>query len=432
MQYGGAYAFQPSTQSRHPLAAPGAATAVTLNCISCHDPHKQPVRRPAAPAGARRRHRQAGRCRREASPARQRVLLGVPRHEVERTREPRRARTTTRTAAATRRRRTSRLAASRRRRARGATRDTGRRATLNLVKGAGGRAPASAVTAGRRPWRRADRRGAHGSSRPGGTLSVDAALPCADCHDPHGSLRGNAQLLSDKLGRRTRHERRTRRRSGASASRATRPPRASAGTARARRTPRRRRAPRSRASLRAGGPAGSGPGGVGQNWLRLQAGDRAISSTDTSMSCYDCHGGDYSSASANNVHNPATYSAARHTAQAATATVSIAGTSYGPYACASCHDLELAPEHAKTGSSSAAPGARRATPTRVRRSTPSWNRTCTQGGCHTVASTAPMHGTIEGDHSLAPPGAVLGQRLPRRGDELGRRSTAPRRPPSPA
>ncbi|MHB9003624.1 MAG: hypothetical protein ACYC6C_06110, partial [Coriobacteriia bacterium] len=34
----------------------------------------------------------------------------------------------------------------------------------------------------------------------GGTLPVGAPLPCYDCHNPHGSQRGNKQLLSDALG----------------------------------------------------------------------------------------------------------------------------------------------------------------------------------------------------------------------------------------
>ncbi|MDA3935732.1 MAG: hypothetical protein PF636_02540, partial [Actinomycetota bacterium] len=34
----------------------------------------------------------------------------------------------------------------------------------------------------------------------GGTLPVGAPLPCYDCHNPHGSTRGNSSLLADELG----------------------------------------------------------------------------------------------------------------------------------------------------------------------------------------------------------------------------------------
>ena len=40
----------------------------------------------------------------------------------------------------------------------------------------------------------------HRISTPGGTLPVGAALPCYDCHNPHGSSRGNTTLLTDELG----------------------------------------------------------------------------------------------------------------------------------------------------------------------------------------------------------------------------------------
>ncbi|HEY5539839.1 MAG TPA: cytochrome c3 family protein, partial [Coriobacteriia bacterium] len=35
---------------------------------------------------------------------------------------------------------------------------------------------------------------------PGGTLPVGASLPCYDCHNPHGSSRGNASMISDERG----------------------------------------------------------------------------------------------------------------------------------------------------------------------------------------------------------------------------------------
>lgn len=49
------------------------------------------------------------------------------------------------------------------------------------------------VTAGK------DRSG-HRIKTSGGVLPVGAPLPCYDCHNPHGSTRGNTMLISDELG----------------------------------------------------------------------------------------------------------------------------------------------------------------------------------------------------------------------------------------
>lgn len=42
--------------------------------------------------------------------------------------------------------------------------------------------------------------GGHRIRTAGGTLPAGAPMPCYDCHNPHGSSRGNAGLLSDELG----------------------------------------------------------------------------------------------------------------------------------------------------------------------------------------------------------------------------------------
>ncbi|MHB1341786.1 MAG: cytochrome c3 family protein [Coriobacteriia bacterium] len=44
-------------------------------------------------------------------------------------------------------------------------------------------------------------RSGHRIKTAGGKLPVGSPLPCYDCHNPHGSARGNKQLLSDELGR---------------------------------------------------------------------------------------------------------------------------------------------------------------------------------------------------------------------------------------
>lgn len=43
-------------------------------------------------------------------------------------------------------------------------------------------------------------RSGHRIKTAGGTLPVGAPLPCYDCHNPHGSSRGNGSLITDELG----------------------------------------------------------------------------------------------------------------------------------------------------------------------------------------------------------------------------------------
>ncbi len=43
-------------------------------------------------------------------------------------------------------------------------------------------------------------RSGHRIETSGGTLPLGAPLPCYDCHNPHGSSRGNTMLISDELG----------------------------------------------------------------------------------------------------------------------------------------------------------------------------------------------------------------------------------------
>ncbi|MDF1542191.1 MAG: cytochrome c3 family protein [Anaerosomatales bacterium] len=45
-----------------------------------------------------------------------------------------------------------------------------------------------------------DTNSGHRIKTAGGTLPVGSPLPCYDCHNPHGSSRGNAWLISDELG----------------------------------------------------------------------------------------------------------------------------------------------------------------------------------------------------------------------------------------
>jgi predicted CXXCH cytochrome family protein len=191
--------------------------------------------------------------------------------------------------------------------------------------------------------------GGHRIKSSGGTLPVNAPLPCYDCHDPHGSSRGNAKLLSDALGASL----------DTSASPASvRKACLSCHTtsdglgwdsgAGAYVTP---AATATVEGLnRGGGAAGSGPDG-GQNWLHIRTTPGHLS-TDTSMSCYECHGSDYGSASSSNVHDPATYSATAHVSAGGSDFVSAGmengdhGLGDGEYAnCSDCHITALATLH---------------------------------------------------------------------------------------
>jgi len=244
--------------------------------------------------------------------------------------------------------------------------------------------------------------GGHRIKSSGGTLPVNAPLPCYDCHNPHGSSRGNKKLLSDALG------------GSFDTSAGPEPVRkfclschvtsdlfgwnsgsgsyaAVSATATV------------EGLLRNGGPAGSGPDG-GKNWLLLKV-TPGHQRADTSKSCYECHGSDYGLASDNNVHNPGSYSVALHTGTPPNAGITILGVTYPSQVCADCHDLELGPEHERATSSSAGDACATCHPVPRSSLSPSWNRnTCAQGDCHAGTSSAQMHAEANGDH-LSPANA---------------------------
>jgi len=73
--------------------------------------------------------------------------------------------------------------------------------------------------------------------------------------------------------------------------------------------------------------------------------------------------------------------------------VTISGQDFGVHACSECHaEDNLLPVHVTTDADCA-----KCHPTPKSTLTPSWDKSCAQGGCHT-GSTATMHSTIDTDH----------------------------------
>jgi hypothetical protein len=231
----------------------------------------------------------------------------------------------------------------------------------------------------------------------GGTLPVNSPLPCYDCHNPHGSSRGNAKLLSDERGENldtgttdagvrqfclTCHV--TFEVTGWDSETSAYVPLAASSE-------------KIEGLLRNGGTLGDGPGG-GYNWLRLK--ETVGHHEADAQSCYECHGGDYAAADSKNVHDPGSYSVALHTVTPPDAAIDILGVTYPAQVCATCHSLELGPEHAKSTSSSTEEACAACHPTPRSSLTAAWeNDTCAEGDCHTTGSTAPMHDQADTGHT---------------------------------
>ncbi len=74
-------------------------------------------------------------------------------------------------------------------------------------------------------------------------------------------------------------------------------------------------------------------------------------------------------------------------------------------ACSSCHALDLSTEHAKPSSSSNAEGCATCHPA-PRNTFGAWDQSCVTGGCHTTASSAPMHAATGTAHAVVTAGEV--------------------------
>lgn len=126
----------------------------------------------------------------------------------------------------------------------------------------------------------------------GGTLPVGAPVPCYDCHDPHGSSRGNSSMISDALGRDLST-------SNASGVRAFCLTCHSTSDGKV-------------WDSDAGKYADAGESvyeglrrdGSGGNLLHLRDESSSAHAASDGDSCYDCHGGSYSSGADYNVHAP--------------------------------------------------------------------------------------------------------------------------------
>ncbi len=216
----------------------------------------------------------------------------------------------------------------------------------------------------------------------GGTLPVGAAIPCYDCHNPHGSSRGNASLISDERGAGLDT------RSGAADVRrfclgchATSDLKGWDSVAEAYTAV--TALDTFEGLRRDGGPAGSGPEG-GYNWLRL-APSNGHQSADTE-SCYVCHGDEYGSPDSNNVHSPRSYDASQHTPG-------------GPCVTSGCHPTDAEAIH-EAGPKCSACHAQGTTPSLACRSChegdqhPGANHTNTSMcyGCHAESNLMAVHG----------------------------------------
>lgn len=223
----------------------------------------------------------------------------------------------------------------------------------------------------------------------GGNLPVGAPLPCYDCHNPHGSRRGNASLISDERGRSLETSSATGVRHFCLTCHST-------------------------ADQSSGWDSSSNSyvavgvqtiEGLPRSGGALRLPDLIGHNESSSTSCESCHGHDYS-AGGNNVHDPSPsggYDAATHRAAPPAQGFVIGGTTFASVECTSCHSLELGVEHAKSSSDGSAQGCDLCHPYPRSSLTPSWDHTtCAQGECHTATSTAPMHADIDADHAVLP------------------------------
>jgi hypothetical protein len=126
----------------------------------------------------------------------------------------------------------------------------------------------------------------------GGTLPVGAPIPCYDCHNPHGSSRGNSAMISDALGRGLSTDSASGVRAFCLTCHSTSDGLVWDSVA---------------GTYAAAGDAmveGLRRDGTGGNVLRLPDAAKAAHASSAGDSCYDCHGGDEVGATGYNAHAP--------------------------------------------------------------------------------------------------------------------------------
>lgn len=224
----------------------------------------------------------------------------------------------------------------------------------------------------------------------GASLPAGSALPCYECHNAHGSSRGNDSNIADALG------------TGLST--------ATASDVRALCL-----SCHTTADTEAGWDSEAGEyravsGSERVVGLARTSGLLGLPATvsahqeDSLRSCYECHGNDYA-AGGSNVHRPRVpqYESAAHTADSSMAATLTVGAAESRLACSECHSLELGVEHSKSSSTSALDSCMSCHPA-PRDSVGAWDRQgCSAGECHETGTGAEVHASIETAHES--PGA---------------------------
>lgn len=243
----------------------------------------------------------------------------------------------------------------------------------------------------------------HRVKTPGGTLPVGSPLPCYECHNPHGSSRGNGKLISDARGGGLLNDEKPR-------------------------------------SIRAFCFTCHTASDTGRGWDSDSSAFGAVGATESvvgiprsggalrlpmmyqheeagTASCNDCHG--YSELSPDNdVHNPRDPLASHTSVPASSDTISGSVTDYHDaslsyqYTCTQCHSADLTMEHFKSSTSTATLSGYATIclgchNTKVSTFGGPWNGTCAGNGdaCHATKHTDVAAGHDASAQVMAAPGS---------------------------
>jgi predicted CXXCH cytochrome family protein len=113
----------------------------------------------------------------------------------------------------------------------------------------------------------------------------------------------------------------------------------------------------------------------------------------TKSSCSGCHAPTWDELNAlMDLH----FAGSSHTASPASQTVTISGQSFGPVACTDCHAGQMALQATHNATYD---NCSKCHPSPKNTLTPTWDKSCDQGGCHAPTSTMPMHASIDASHA---------------------------------